>query len=110
MRAGQLDRTITLYAPGTATDDGYTSKPAMTLQGTRKARFIPERATEIYAGGGRQANVPIVLEVRSDPLTRQIDATWRVVMDGRTHDVTGTQEIGRREGIRISAVTNDRQL
>lgn len=110
MRAGPLDRIITLFRPGAAVDDGYTSKPALENEGTRKARFIPERVSEIYAGGGRQAQVPIVLEVRSDPLTRQIDTGWRIEFEGKNYDVTGAQEIGRRNGIRISAVTNDRQL
>lgn len=108
MRAGDLDRRVTLLRPAAAVDDGYTTRPGGHEEaGERWARHMPAMAREIIEASGREAKLPIVLELRHDSLTRLIDGTWRVRMDGRTYDVEGAQEIGRREGVRLSAVAGD---
>ena len=64
-------------------------------------------AREVIEAGGREAKLPVVFEFRFDDLTRQIDGTWRLVMDGVAYSVEGAQQIGRREGVRVSAVAGD---
>lgn len=54
--------------------------------------------------------MPVIFEVRSDGLTRTIRETWQIGYDGRRYDVTGIEEIGRREGLRLRAVANDRNV
>lgn len=111
MKAGPLDRTITLYSPATETDDGYTLKPGgWTTAGTRKARYVANSPRETFEAHGREATVPVIFEVRSDDLTRTIRETWQIGYDSRRYDVTGIEEIGRRDGLRIRAVANDRDV
>lgn len=108
MKAGKLDRTITLFKQGASVDDGYTTLPGeLESQGTRKARYIPAMAREVFENAGREGKMPVVFEVRSDSLTRQINETWAIDYDGRRFDIEGVQEIGRNEGIRIQAVAGD---
>lgn len=111
MRAGPLDRIITLYSPAGTVDDGYTVKPSgWTEVETRKARYVSESPRETFAAHGREATIPVTFEVRSDDLTRTIRETWQIGYNGRRYDVTGIEEIGRREGLRLRAVANDRDV
>lgn len=108
MRAGNFDRIITLLKSGTPVDDGYTSVPGeYESQGTRKARYIPAMAREVFENAGREAKMPVVFEVRSDSLTRQITEQWVIEYNGTRYDIEGVQEIGRKDGIRIQAVAGD---
>jgi len=108
VKAGALDRTITLFKTGAAVDDGYTTRPgALESQGTRKARYIPAMAREVFENAGREAKLPVVFEVRSDSLTRQITEQWVIEYSGTRFEIQGVQEIGRKEGIRIQAVAGD---
>lgn len=111
MKSGPLDRIITLYSPAATVDDGYTVKPGgWTTAGTRKARYVSESPRETFEAHGREATVPVSFEVRSDDLTRTIRETWQIGYNGRRYDVTGIEEIGRREGLRLRAVANDRYV
>lgn len=111
MKGGQLDRTITLYSPAAETDDGYTEKSGgWTDEGTRRARYVAGSPRETFEAHGREAQVPLSFEVRFDDLTRTIRETWQIGYDGRRYDVTGIEEIGRRDGLRIMAVANDRDV
>lgn len=111
MRAGRLDRTIELFAMGDSKDDGYTSANADWLpQGKRKARYVPAMRREIFEAAGREVQLPVLFEVRSDTLTRRIDETWRIEFSGVTYDIKGVQEIGRREGLRIEALAADHPI
>lgn len=108
MRAGKLDRIITLLKSGAPVDDGYTTLPGgFEPQGTRKARYIPAMAREVFENAGREAKMPVVFEVRSDSLTRQITEQWVIEYAGQRFDIEGVQEIGRNDGIRIQAVAGD---
>jgi SPP1 family predicted phage head-tail adaptor len=108
MDAGKLDRRIVLLQRADDIDDGYETRPgSWESQGERWARYLPAMAREIYEHSGREEKLPAVFEVRSDSLTRQIDATWRIEFESRIYEVTGTQPIGRREYIRISATADD---
>lgn len=108
MDAGEFDRTIELFSPTAAVDDGYTSTPGgFASQGTRKAKYVPAMRREIFEAAGREAQIPVVFEVRSDSLTRTIGQTWRIGYGGLVFDVQGSQEVGRRKYIRIEALAND---
>lgn len=111
MNAGELDRTIELFAPTAGIDDGYTSLPAgYATQGTRKAKYVPAMRREIFEAAGREAQLPAIFEVRSDTLTRTIDETWRLSFEGDVYDVKGVQQVGRRKYIRIEAMAADSGL
>lgn len=108
MDAGEFDRVIELFAPTAGVDDGYTTQPAgFASQGTRKAKYVPAMRREIFENAGREAQTPVIFEVRSDTLTRTIGETWRIGYDGLTFDVKGSQQVGRRKYIRIEALAAD---
>jgi head-tail adaptor len=108
MAAGALDRTIELFRVSAEVDDGYTMTPeGWTSQGTRKARYIPAMRREIFEASGREAQLPVIFELRSDTLTRTINETWRILYAGATYDIKGVQQIGRQDGIRIEALAGD---
>lgn len=105
MDAGKLDRIITLLKRAADIDDGYTTRPgSWESEGTRKARYLPAMAKEIYEHSGRGEQLPAVFEFRSDTLTRQIDATWKLEFEGRTYEVTGTQTVDRNRYIRVTGI------
>jgi hypothetical protein len=111
MDAGEFDRTIELFSPTDGVDDGYTTIPAgFATQGTRKAKYIPAMRREIFEAAGREAKLPVVFEVRSDTLTRQIDETWRISFEGDVYDCKGVQQVGRRKFIRIEVMGADNGL
>lgn len=111
MKAGSLDRTITLLQPGAVTDDGYTEKAAAhSSAGTRKAQLMPASPQEGFELHGRVGKSHASFLVRSDSLTRTIDATWKVQYNGARYDVVGITERGRLDGLVIEAVADDRNL
>lgn len=111
MKAGDHDRIIELFAVSGAIDDGYTStEGTWASQGTRKAKYIPAMRREIFETAGREVKMPVVFEVRSDTLTRQVRETWRIEYAGDIYDIKGVQEVGRRKGLRIEAVAGDNGL
>jgi Phage head-tail joining protein len=108
MNAGEFDREIELFAPTAPVDDGYTVIPGgFGSQGTRKAKYVPAMRREIFEAAGREAQLPVIFEVRSDTLTRQIDETWQIGFEGDIYDVKGKQQVGRRKYIRIEALAAD---
>lgn len=111
MKAGQLDRTITLLQPGAVTDDGYTEKAgAHTSAGTRKARLMPASPQEGFELQGLVGKSLASFMVRSDSLTRTVDATWKLQYGSVRYDVIGVTESGRLDGLVIEAVADDRNL
>jgi len=111
VKAGKLDRIITLLQPGAETDDGYTTKAgAHTSAGTRHAHLMPGSPAEAFELQGRVAKSLAKWLVRADPLTSTIDATWKVEYDGKRYEVIGVTESGRRDGLIIETVADDRNL
>lgn len=111
MKAGKLDRIITLLQPGSVTDDGYTEKAgAHASAGTRHAHLMPDSPSEGFELQGRVAKSMARWLVRSDSLTRTVDATWKVEYGAARYDVIGVTESGRRDGLIIETVADDRNL
>ena len=111
MDAGALDRTIELFGPSVPTDDGYTLIPAAwESRGKRKAAYFPAMRREVFEAAGREAQMPVIFEVRSDSMTRQVNETWRIEYADLTYDVKGIQEVGRQKMLRIEALAADNGL
>lgn len=106
MIAGRLDRYITLQRRG-AGDDGYSSDGAgewVTVERDVPASFKPGGGSEGLAAGQTIATAPAVFEIRwSEPLA-EVGGGWRLLFDGREWDIKGAAELGRRDGISITAV------
>lgn len=108
MKAGNLDRRISILRAGAATDDGYTMVPgALGLLATRWAAWKPVTRREQYEDAANIAKAEGTFWLRSDSTTRQIVETDKLVHDGRTYEILGLSEIGRREGIELLVVGDD---
>lgn len=107
MRAGSLDRTVTIMRQGAAVDDGYTMTPgAWAALATRKAQRIVSRGREVFENQGIDALVPMTFVFRDDSVTRTIAVTDRLSFDGKVYDLKSVNEIGRRRGIECVGVAN----
>lgn len=103
MRAGALDRRISILR-STPVDDGMqTTAGEFAAAFSRAASVEWVRDGEKFAAGETQASVAVRFQVRWDSDTATIDVRDRVAFEGRTFEVVGVKEIGRREGLEISA-------
>lgn len=104
MRAGELDRVITIrqHVDGSPARDSsggiipnwvdvYTDLPA----GKRAAS-----GREVFAAAQNAAQIDTVFVTR---YVTGIDTTMQVVFEGQEYDIQDVQEIGRREGLLIKA-------
>lgn len=108
MKAGKLDRRITIQRQGPSTDNGIEEVPgALEDYATRWASWKPSNGREIFENLGREAKSGGTFWLRHDQRTRGIKATDIVKFDGRAWDILGVQELGRREGIELIVSADD---
>ena len=108
MKAGTLDRRITIQRQGASTDDGYTTVPgALETYAERPASWKAANGRETYENLGREAKSAGTFFLRYDTLTSAIRATDKVLWDGRTWDIASVTELGRREGIELLVIAED---
>lgn len=103
IQAGSLDRLVTLLAPGAVVDDYNERVPTWVEHATVYASFRPAWATERLAAAEIGAEVGVIFEVRYSSETAMVDPKYRLSFDGLTYDIVGVEQIGRREGFRITA-------
>jgi head-tail adaptor len=108
MKAGNLDRRISILRQGAAVDDGYTVNPgALGVLANRSAAWRPATRTEQFENAGTEAKSAGSFWVRSDSRTRQVVETDKVAYSGRIYEIFGIREIGRREGLEIFVESGD---
>ena len=109
MKAGALDRTVTILRQQPSQHDGYQNKPgAFVAIGSRRASLKPARGREAFSELGTEAYSAMSLWLRYDRLTRSITAKDAVDVDGRRYQlIAPPMEIGRREGIELVVVAGD---
>jgi SPP1 family predicted phage head-tail adaptor len=101
MRAGKLDRRI-LIQTLTETRDG-AGQPVKSWSdvGTRWANVAEPTGSEGFGNLQRTARAGRVFTIRRiDGLSPK---ATRIVFDGETYDVEAIQELGRREGLVLTA-------
>lgn len=101
MKAGILDRRLTVQRLTTGTPDEY-GVPSMSWTDVRTvwARVTPDSEDENYKLGVNEAFVLVKVQAR---WFAGLTTTDRLVIDGRVFDIRGIREIGRREGLEIKA-------
>jgi SPP1 family predicted phage head-tail adaptor len=87
MRAGGLNKRATFQARVTQPDGAGGSTQAWTDYITVWASFAPDRAREKIQQGRIADNQSGVLRVRSSTQSRQINDTYRVVLNGVTYNI-----------------------
>jgi len=108
--AGSLDRRISVQR-ATMIDDGVASVLGpMAEVGKRWAKKTDIGDAERVRASAQGQELTTRFIVRSDSLTRQIDATYEIVCEGARYRVTGTKEHGGRQvGVEITASTQPDQ-
>ena len=100
MRAGRLDRRITLSRM-IRTDDSYGEAiPTWVDLATVWAEMLPVRGAEWFVARQTIAEVDTKFRIRYRVGITPLD---RVTLDGRYYDVQAVIELGRREGLEIYA-------
>ena len=100
MRAGELDRKITVERAMAVTSGTGEVTHTWATFATIWARRVPIKADEYFTA--QQVNAPV--DARFQIRWRDgLDSAMRLVYDGKTYDILSIQEIGRREGYDILA-------
>lgn len=108
IRAGRLDRRITVRRQGPATDDGYTTLPGVLADYyTCFASWKPARGRETFENLGREAYSGGTFWVRHNPTSAAIKTTDKVSYGGLSWDIISIQEVGRREGVELTVVAGE---
>lgn len=102
--AGSLDRRLKLYRRTTTTNALNEEAETFTLLATVWAKRTDVKDAEQVAAAQVGAEITARFLVRWSTTTETLTPMDRVTCEGREYEVTGRREIGRREGLEISAV------
>lgn len=104
LRAGELDRRITLLQPQeTGRDDwnnpiiGRVEIAKVWAKKTDVSDAERVRAQEVGA------TITTRFVIRYSSQVRNVDPTHLIAFDGRIYDISAVKEVGRREGLEITA-------
>lgn len=103
MRAGKLDRRVT-FQRASRVDDGFTNVASeWTDLAETWAQVTPISDGERWLAGEIGANVTHRFVVRWQTNLIDLNPKDRIAYDGRFYDISATKEIGRRQGIEVTA-------
>jgi SPP1 family predicted phage head-tail adaptor len=103
LQAGKLDRRICIKR-NYPTKDGYNAdvddwRELATVWAARLNISDGER----FRAGETMATLSARFQIRWSPSVADVDPRDRIVFEGRTFDIAGVKELGRREGLEITA-------
>jgi SPP1 family predicted phage head-tail adaptor len=107
MKAGPLNKRATFQALVTTPDGAGGSTQSWTNYTTVWAQLSPERAREKIQQGRIADNQAGVLRIRSSSVTRLINDTYRVAVDGVTYDVRSNSNPDQRNDMLEFIVETD---
>ena len=99
MRAGRLDRRITIEQPTAAVNTFGEPVQTWADLATVWASVRAKSGREFFAGG-EQATADTVFRIR---YRSDVTRVMRISYGGAVYDITAIAEIGRREGLEIIA-------
>ncbi len=105
MQAGKLDRKIILQR-FTTTVDAY-NEPVLTWAtlATRSASYEPMSDGERFRAGETAANASARFVIRWSSAVSTLNPKDRLQYEGETWQILHVKELGRREGLEITAGT-----
>jgi head-tail adaptor len=104
MKAGALDRRVSILRLGPPVDDGYTTVQEFETLAERACRVIYQTGKEAVEAAGKDGMAAIRFRVRFDSVTRTITEQDALEYEGaRFSIVSPPLEIGRREGLELVA-------
>lgn len=98
MRAGSLDRSITVQRLGEVRDPFGGVSAGWSDLATVRAQVLQSATDEFMQAGGEQAARAVAFRIRWIDGLRNAD---RVVFEGLPFDVLEVKEIGRRRGLEL---------
>ena len=101
MRAGKLDKSITIERFASTIDDFGTETEAWATVATMRAQVIQSSTEEFLKAFGTTPERAIVFRIRHRDGLALAD---RVVYAGRAYDFKEIKELGRREGLELRCV------
>lgn len=101
MRAGKLDRIITVERAATAVDDAGTPQETWATVATLRAELLDDVAEEKQREGGASTERMVTFQTRFCPGVTVAD---RITFEGQPFNLLQVKEIGRRRGLELQAV------
>lgn len=99
MRAGNLDRRITIQTVGTIVDDYGREVPGGTVDlATVWASMQQQGGREFIAADAVQAERKVVFRLH---YVSGLDEAMTVLHDGMEYDIREVRELGRRQGLEL---------
>lgn len=102
MRAGQLDRRITLQRRDEEASASGEPRVVWRDVATVWAALVYGKGAERFAAQQVMSEVPVTFRIRYARAWRPTTLD-RIVYDGRDYDIRDVREIGRREGYELDA-------
>lgn len=106
MRAGSLDRIITIQRATEARDDFGVVSTTWAAVATLRAALIQASTTEFLQGAGLQGEAAVIFRTR---FLAGVTVRDRVLFEGVAHDIKEVKELGRRNGLEIRTVARGAQ-
>lgn len=103
MRAGALDRKLTLRHATMTTDKYGEEVPTWTDLATVWASKVDIRDSERIQAAATGASVTTRFQIRWSTVVKALTTKDQVVCEGRAYQVTAIKELGRRSGLEITA-------
>lgn len=103
MRAGDLDRRVTIERFTTTRDDFNNPVPDWAVLATVSASVEHIRDAERWTAQEVGASATMRFQIRYSSTVADLNAKDRLVYDGDTFDIVAVKEIGRRQGLEITA-------
>lgn len=102
MRAGRLDRSITIQRPdGYTVDPDGTPRPNWTPVATVRAEIVQANTEEFIRSYGASDETLVIFRLRFLDGVTNAD---RVIFDGDRHNIKEVKEIRRRKGLELRTV------
>ena len=98
MRAGRLDREITIQAFSSTVDEYGTPVEAWNDFATVRAQIIQTSTEEALRAYGETDALAVVFRIR---WLAGVTTDHRVVYEGKNLNIRETKEIGRRKGLEL---------
>lgn len=109
MRAGELDRRIDIQQAVISKNELNESVPTWISLGTVWAKKTDVSDGERSRASEVAAQITTRFLIRWSIAMSEVNPKDRVIFGGRTYDIFFVKEIGRREGIEISAAARSDQ-
>lgn len=105
MLAGRLDRRVDILRASITTGEYGEEEKAWPTLATRWASKADVSDGEKLRAQAVGATLTTRFQVRFDSVTSTLTAEDRIRCEGRDYDLVGVKEIGRREGLELTAVS-----